>query len=457
MDKILTIAAREYKAAVKSKAFLITMLLMPVFMGGSIVMQILLEKIAIKDTKIAIVDRSEGSALAAALLVSNKAIQDNREMIQEELDKMPPQMREMAKVNYTFETIPPSENTPAALMAQRYELSQRVDKGELDGFIEIGKSIYEPINGDIKKMRDDDHIVAVHFKNVMDSIKFQQIGQQILSQPVHARRLADKSIRMNDVVQLLVPVMIEMKPLAVKNKLTGDIEEGRKGTQFVNLFLPAALIGLMFMVIMVGATPAMQGIVEEKSQRIAEVLLGSASPFQIMSGKLVGVIGVALTMASVYLVGGYVVAWRYGYSEMLPPALLFWFIIYLILALLIYGSLFIAVGAAAVEVKDTQTLMMPIMLVACLPFFALSKIMNDPNGIVSTVASFFPFGTPMIMVARQSVPPGVPLWQMLTGVGIVLVTTFVCVWAAGRIFRVGILMQGKGAKLSEIIKWVVKG
>ena len=164
----------------------------------------------------------------------------------------------------------------------------------------------------------------------------------------------------------------------------------------------------MFMVIMVGATPAMQGVVEEKGQRIAEVLLGSVSPFELMAGKLLGLVGVSLTMAAVYLGGGYVVAQRYGVADMLSPALMAWFVVFLVLALLIYGSLFIAVGAAAGDVKDTQTLLMPVMLVACLPFFALGPIMQDPNGPIAVACSWFPFATPFLLVARQSVPPGVP-------------------------------------------------
>jgi ABC-type Na+ efflux pump permease subunit len=238
---------------------------------------------------------------------------------------------------------------------------------------------------------------------------------------------------------------------------TGTYEDAKEGAQLANFFLPAVLIALMFMVIMVGATPAMQGVVEEKGQRIAEVLLGSLSPFELMAGKLLGVAGVSLTMALVYFAGGYVVAQRYGVADMLTPALMAWFFVFLVLALLIYGSLFIAIGAAAGDVKDTQTLLLPVMLVACLPFFALGPIMQDPNGTIAVACSWFPFATPFLLVARQSVPPGVPIVQMVGGIVLVLVTTLFCVWAAGRIFRVGLLMQGKGAKLGDLFRWVLKG
>src|SRR4029077_21107104 len=129
-----------------------------------------------------------------------------------------------------------------------------------------------------------------------------------------------------------------------------------------------------------------------------------------------GIVGVALTMAAVYLAGGLYVAHSYGLTDTLSIGLIAWFVVFLILALLIFGSLFIAVGAAAGDVKDTQTLLMPIMLIACMPFFALGPIMQDPNGKIAVICSFFPFATPMLLVARQSVPPGVPLGQMSAGI-----------------------------------------
>jgi ABC-2 type transport system permease protein len=201
----------------------------------------------------------------------------------------------------------------------------------------------------------------------------------------------------------------------------------------------------------------MQGVVEEKSQRIAEVLLGSVTPFQLMAGKLVGLIGVSMTMAIVYLVGGYVVADRYGMAAMFSVGLMVWFVVFQILALLIFGSLFISIGAAAADIKDTQTLLMPVMLIACLPFFAMPAVLQDPNGKIAVICSFFPFATPMMLVARQSVPPGVPVEQMILGIALVLLTTLFCIWAAGKIFRVGILMQGKGAKFKDLVRWVWKG
>jgi ABC-2 type transport system permease protein len=97
------------------------------------------------------------------------------------------------------------------------------------------------------------------------------------------------------------------------------------------------------------------------------------------------------------------------------------------------------------------------MLLATLPLFILGNVLQEPNSAVATGLSFFPFATPMLMIARQAVPPGIPWWQPVLGALLVLATTLLCIWAAGRIFRVGILMQGKGANMGEMLRWVLRG
>ena len=196
---------------------------------------------------------------------------------------------------------------------------------------------------------------------------------------------------------------------------------------------------------------------EEKIQRIAEVLLGSVRPFQLMMGKLLGIVGVSLTLVAVYLAGAYWAAERFDFADLIPVDLLVWFLVYQVLSVLMYGSLFIAVGAACTDTKETQTMLLPVMLLACLPMFVMANVIREPNSSFALGASLFPFATPMLMIARQAVPPGIPVWQPVVGVVLVLATTLLCVYAAGRIFRVGILMQGKGARFSQLFQWVFRG
>jgi ABC-2 type transport system permease protein len=251
------------------------------------------------------------------------------------------------------------------------------------------------------------------------------------------------------------PAKLKTVGLMSRDPVTGAIRDDSLQDRIAPLAVPIGFMLLMFMVLMMTATPLMQGVVEEKMQRIAEVLLGSVRPFDLMFGKLLGMTAVSLTITAVYLGGAYGAAWQYDFAKYIPPYLLVWFLIFQSLAALMYGSLFIAVGAACTDMKETQNLLWPVMLLAMLPMFLLSSVLQEPNSSVAVSLSFFPFATPMLMILRQSVPPGVPPWQPVLGVGLVMLTTLLCVWAAGRIFRVGMLMQGKGAKLSEMLHWII--
>jgi ABC-type Na+ efflux pump permease subunit len=449
MRKVFVIAGREYRAAVRSKAFVVTLVLMPVLMGASIGVQVLFKKF--EDTtekKFAVVDRSPGGKIAEALTAD--AATYNSVLITDPKsgDRIHPAM--------ALEVVPPSPADPEAIKRQRYELSRRVESGELEAVVEIGPVVYAVRTDPAPDSAADAQVIRWQAKKPGDNFISRYMERRV-NDAVQRHRFAEAGYDANKVRTMQQSVPLKQAGLTRQNRQTGEIEETAEEQRLANFFLPAILIGLMFMVIMIGATPAMQGIVEEKGQRIAEVLLGSVTPFQLMAGKLLGVVGVSLTMAGVYLTGGMYVAHKYELTDALSVGLILWFVVFLVLALLIYGSLFIAVGAAAGDIKDTQTLLMPIMVIAFLPFFALGPILVDPNGRVAVACSFFPFATPMLLVARQSVPPGVPAWQMATGIAIVLATTVFCVWAAGRIFRVGILMQGKGARMKDMARWVIRG
>lgn len=448
MRKVLVIAGREYRAAVRSKGFVVTLVLMPVLMGASAGVQYLFKKF--EDTRektIAVVDRSPGGNIAAALK-ADEAIYNTHLAVDPQGNRAHPTLK--------LEVVPPSDPGPDAVRRQRLELSKRVERDELEAVIEIGPDVYAVRKDPNPEAAADAQAVRWQAKKPNEGFLGRWLDRRI-NDAVQRHRLAAEGYDPVKVQALQQPVPLRATGLTRENPRTGEVGEPEGGKQMANFFLPGILIALMFMVIMVGATPAMQGIVEEKGQRIAEVLLGSVSPFELMAGKLLGLVGVSLTMAAVYLAGGGFVAYRYGLTDMLTPALAVWFGVFLVLALLIYGSLFIAVGAAAGDIKDTQTLLMPIMVFAALPFFALGPILMDPNGPVAVGCSFLPFAAPMLLVARESVPPGVPLWQMATGIAITLATTVFCVWAAGRVFRVGILMQGKGAKLKDLARWVFRG
>jgi ABC-2 type transport system permease protein len=453
MRKIRVIALREFLAAVRTKAFLLTILMMPILMSASIGLQVMFKKLDDAKEKVyVVIDHTPGQKLGKFLQATASVMQAFKAKDSE--------IAGLIGTKTSFELVPAATGGPEALAQQRFDISQKIEKGEYQALVEIGPKVADL--RDLSEMfvnpdkTDDKAAVRFQAKNV-GAITFRRIIEVLINQGVQMERFQQKGIAAETVAQIQQPVVVKLKALTRKDAKTGEYVDGADEAQIINLVLPGVLIAMMFMIIMIGATPAMHGVVEEKGQRIAEVLLGSVTPFQLMAGKLLGVIGVSMTMATVYLGGGFFLASYFGFADLVPLSLIAWFVPMLVLALLIFGSLFIAVGAAASDVKDTQTLLMPIMMMACLPFFAMGPIMQDPNGPIARACSFFPFATPMLLVARQSVPPGVPLWEMLAGIALVLVTTTLCVWAAGRIFRIGILSQGKTPRFIDLIKWVVKG
>jgi ABC-2 type transport system permease protein len=148
---------------------------------------------------------------------------------------------------------------------------------------------------------------------------------------------------------------------------------------------------------------------------------------------------------------------HYGYGEYLSTQTIVWFLVFQVLALFLYGSMYAAVGAACTDLKEAQAMLMPVTLLIMIPLFVWVNVIKEPTSTFATGMSLFPLATPMLMVGRLAVPPGIPLWQPILGVVLVVATTVLCVYAAGRIFRVGLLLQGKGARFSDMLRWVIRG
>jgi ABC-2 type transport system permease protein len=445
--KVWIIAAREYLAAVRTKSFLISLVFMPILMVSSVTVQVLVDELSAPvSLRFAVVDRTGRQEIVPALQTAVEKFGT--------ADASALQTRLRRKPALTIESVAPSDPSSEAVYEQRYELSERVLQGDLAGFLEIGPDVYAISTDDDKPT---DRTAVRYQSNSPLHDAFARWAERIVSETVVARRCADAGLPRQRVEALLHPVPLQPRGLTRRDETTGALQDSSDLTQAVAVLVPVGLTTLMFMVIMVGATPLMQGVVEEKMQRVAEVLLGSVRPFWLMLGKLLGMLGVSLTLAATYLIGAYWLAWRLGFTEYLPLQVIVWFSIYQVLAVLMYGSLFIAIGAACTDMKETQMLMLPVVLLICLPMFTLRNVIQDPNGTYATAISLFPLATPLLMVARMAVPPGIAWWQPPIGVVGVLLVTTACIYAAGRIFRVGILMQGKGANLADLVRWVIRG
>lgn len=452
MRKMMVIAMREFQAAVKTKAFIISLVAMPIFMGGSIVVQMLMRnKVDRTDKPVAIVDYSgvlfDSIAAASAKRdkseVSTGEFRDRDDGIWK-VDESGERVQVRPK--YVFERVEPGSQSQDELT---YELSERVRKKELFAFALIGPDVVKP-GADVERAAVAYHSNSPTFDDIQDWLA-GPINQRILEMRFAHHKLDPVVVREATMPTAVVNLGLVQKDAA------GNIGKAETTNQMLNVFLPLGLMLLMFMLIMVGAQPLLHTVLEEKMQRIAEVLLGSVTPFQLMMGKVVGMVGVSLVIATIYLVGGYFALERAGYAGLFPTHLMWWFVIYVALAVLMFGALFSAVGAAVTDLREAQSMVTPLMLFVVAPLFVWVNVVREPNSTFATVFSLFPPATPMLMTIRQAVPPGIPMWQPVLGVVLVLITTVGCVWVAGRIFRVGILMHGKSANLGEMMRWIVRG
>lgn len=448
MRKMLVVAVREYLAAVRTKAFIVSLVIMPILMSGSILVQWLLRDFHDTQKKtFAVVDRTKSERIYPLI---DAAVRDYNEK-----ETRDPQTGKQIQPLFELKRERPSEANERAISEQRAELSERVHKGELFGFLDIGADVLHP---EAAGANADSRIIRYQ-SNRPTNAALPRLLQKDVVERISALRYQDANLpvplaRLQEIMQ---PAKVDVKGLSRRIPGTGQIEDASSRSLIAPVAVPIGLMMLMFMVVMMSSTPLMQGVVEEKMQRIAEVLLGSVRPFDLMFGKLIGMTAVSLTITGVYLGGAYWAARHYGFAEYIPGPLLAWFLVFQSLAALMFGSLFIAIGAACTDMKETQNLLWPVMLLIVMPMFVLGSVLQEPNSTVATALSFFPFATPMLMIMRQSVPPGVPVWQPIVGVILVLLTTLFCVWAGGRIFRIGILLQGKGARLGEMLHWVFRG
>jgi len=439
MRKMMVVAAREYRAAVKTKAFLIGLLMMPLMFGGSILAQMILGKrVDIKDKRIEVVDYT--NQLFDSLQTAARLRNDN--LIFEGTGSE----RKQILPRYVIEKVEPVGKDVAHVSL---DLSNRVRKNEVMAFVIIGADA-------LQRSSDPTALPINYHSNSPTTDDVRQWISGVLNERIQQIRLQGASLDPRVVRELTQRVAVGNLNL-VEADASGNVIKAEQANIAAGFLVPFAMMFLMFMVIMAAAAPLMNSILEEKMQRIAEVLLGSISPFELMLGKLLGIVAVSVTMTTVYLAGAYAALQRAGYAQFFPWSVIGWFVLFLCLAVWMYGSVFIAIGAAVSDIKEAQSMMTPLMLLMVLPMFVMQNVMREPNSTMSLGLSLFPPATPLLMILRQSVPPGIPLWQPLLGAALVMVASFLCVFAAGRIFRVGILMQGKGAKFGEMLRWAIRG
>ncbi len=433
MSKISIIAGREFNERVRKKSFIITTILMPVFFVGLIVVMALMMNFQQEEEKqITVLDKSG--------MVAPK-LQNSGDLI--------------------FST---SESSFEELTAEKQD--------DLYGILVIGENVMEnPKN--VQFYTYESSTINIE-KSITDQI------ENILEE----EKL--KSYNIENLPQILAEIET---PVSMQVSQITETGETKAVSNMVNIAI-AYLFGLMiYMVVFLYGNMVMQGVIEEKSNKVLEVMVSSVKPFQLMMGKILGIAAVAVLQFVIWVVfivgvGGALMnvfagdmieaaaAMQSGMpmdmtnmamdadmasviNTITDPGYLIrifgGFLIFFIGGYLLYSAMFAAVGSAVDNEKDTQNLQLPISIPLILALVVMVNAMQDPNGQLAFWFSMIPFTSPVVMMAR--LPYGVPDWQLWLSIALLFITFVGMVWLAGKIYRVGIFMYGKKPTLKELIKW----
>jgi ABC-2 type transport system permease protein len=424
LPKILLIAKRDYLQLVLSRGYLVALVVLPLLIGGSFGVIALSNRGGRRAPRAAIVDHTGGSAAAAII----EAAKQTGQLASGPIVQPPaPQ--------YDFEEVKPEADEAAQLLS----LSNEIRAGRLSVVLVIDKDS------------------ARYYTN---SSGFDQSALQ-LREAVNAGlrrvRLAQSGMDGARISEALRDVPVDAMNLVKQDPATGKIAGGEKRGAAAAGLVPYFLAVLLMIVVMVGAAPNLGAIAEDKMQRVFEMLLCSATPFELMAGKVLACIGASLTTSAFYIVGGMMVLTGLATFQLAPLELLPWFFVYVIAAVAMLAAWGVALGSACSTPQDAQHLAYLLVVPIMVPVLLMPTILRQPNSALATALSFIPPFTPVLMLLRQGLPGGVPWWEPWLGLAGVVACALAVIWTASRIFRVGILSQGKTPKLPELLSWVLAG
>ncbi|NMH29325.1 ABC transporter permease [Flavobacterium silvaticum] len=262
-------------------------------------------------------------------------------------------------------------------------------------------------------------------------------------------------------------------------------EESVKGLNEIKIGIGGAFGYLIMMFIIIYGNMVMRSVIEEKTNRIIEIIISSVKPFQLMIGKIIGTSLAGLLQFAIWALIGMAILFSASLFFDVTPATpmtsvaatamqpqlsnaqlylteiwklpiattLIAFLLYFIGGYFLYSSFYAAIGAAVDSETDSQQFMLPIILPLVLGvYIGFFTVINDPHGTIATVFSFVPLTSPIVMLMR--IPFGVPIWQIALSITILFATFFGVVWFAAKIYRIGILMYGKKPSWKEMVKWL---
>ncbi|MBK7214144.1 MAG: ABC transporter permease [Bacteroidales bacterium] len=459
MNKIFLIIKREYLTRVKKRSFIVMTILGPILMAALFIMPVYLATKQVENRQIQVIDETGWFAPKF----------ENNE-------------------NYTF--------IPVALDLEAAKENLRKSSG--DALLYIPKTqLSVPDKAIIYSDNPPTLNLTGYISNVMNrEIEKHKLAAEIrkeilqVSPEAEASSDSSKEDLMSETILKNIKTDVELTSIKLN-------EGGTEQKSYTEAYMIAGLVFsiMIYMFIFIFGAQVMRGVIEEKTNRIVEVIVSSVKPFQLMMGKIVGVAMVGLTQFLLWIIFTSVLIFgiqqafpdQFGRSEPTAliktndmqqgateiaapqaeqktnvvleaidsinfPVLLSAFIFFFVGGYLLYGALFAAIGSAVDNETDTQQFMLPITIPLIFSMIVAQSIVNDPNGPLAMWLSMIPLTSPVIMMVR--IPFGVPYWQIGLSMVLLILGFLFTTWVASRIYRTGILMYGKKVNYKELWKWM---
>jgi len=435
MVKLWVVIKREYLERVRTKWFIIATLFGPLFFGGMMIIPGLMSVRSMRTAKVGAIRIVDATGLGLGERVRQRLAP------QSVLDSATGTMTAVADTSITVETIslealPERENALVALVQSR----------ELTGYLVLDSAT---VTAGITRYAGRNASSIGEGERVEAAVRMAVLSHRAQAAGIDSA------------------VAESLSRLRVRMRTERITDEGRGGSGLAATILGFGVAFLLYMMIVLYGQNILRGVLEEKTTRVAEVIVASVKPDVLLAGKVIGVGAVGLTQQLIWLLSG-ALLWSQKaklFASMGAPAMpampfptvephvLVALIGFFVLGYTFYASLFAAVGAMVGSQEEAQQAAMPVILLLVSGMIFIQPVLLDPTGTTAVVMSWLPFSAPIIMPLRTTVIP-LPWWEIagsLMGVALACVAS---IWVSARIYRVGLLMYGKKPTMRELLRWI---
>jgi ABC-2 type transport system permease protein len=437
LRKILAVIKREYLAAVRRKMFIFMTIFFPVLMAALFVIPTLMMTRALGDKKVAVIDGTGALADSFGQQIKPEAPDPKAALSGRRNSDLP------QTVNVSYVDAKGKDLTSTTKPYLDRLSADRKSANKLDAVLLVPADAFA----------NPDAVMTFYSRSSTDVITQERLGS-VANRGIQRQRLIARGVDGASVDALTRRLEIE----GVQLSKSGEQKKGG-GANFIIGFLFA---GLLIIPSFMAGLETMRGIVQEKTDRVVEVLISSMTPRELLTGKILGVAAAGLTQVTAWLtiiaIAGTLAApvaaaGGFNVAQFLRPMVYVYFILFFLLGYLTFVCVYAIAGAACNSDKEAQQLIAPLQMIMMLPWFVMIGIITNPDSQMSVGMSLMPVYGPITMFVRLLVSEP-PVWHVLVSIAVSIVTIMVFFWATAKIFRVGILSYGKRPTIPELMRWI---